>query len=114
MGDFVTTQVLDAAGTGKPENGPGMKMSGFSGESGSTPGFFSRSQRIFIPRPRPPTNLSRSSDARATLFNLSARKVDIQYYAVVSGFPAHFKPPKSAVPYQFLASSAAIFSGARP
>ena len=114
MGDLVTTQVLDEEGTGNPENGPGMNMSGFSGESGSTPGFFSRSQRIFIPSPCPPTNLSRSSGGTATFSIFPLERSIFKYYAVISWFPAHFIPPKSAVPYQFLASSAAIFSGPRP
>ena len=66
MGDFVTTQVLDEEGTGSPENGPDMNISGFSGERGLTPGVFSRSQRIFMPSPCPPTNLSKSSKGMAT------------------------------------------------
>jgi len=47
-------------------------------------------------------------------FTLAGGKVDVQNYSMVPWFAAHFVPPKAAVPYQPLASSAAIFSGPRP
>src|SRR5512138_3282512 len=87
MGDFVTTHVLDDEGTGSPENGPGMKISGFSGERGSTPGFFRRSQRIFMPSPCPPTNLSRSSGGTATFSLLPVERSMFRITPWYPGFP---------------------------
>src|SRR6185369_7718094 len=48
------------------------------------------------------------------LFTLAGGKVYVQNYSMVPGFPAHFIPPNSVVPYQPLASSVAIFSSPRP
>ena len=62
QGDLVTTHVREADGIENPEKGPGINIRGFSGDKGSTPGLFSRSQRIFIPRPLPPINFSISSE----------------------------------------------------
>jgi len=60
-GDLQITVVREADGIGNPENGPGIIISGFSGDSGSIPGSLSLSQRIFIANPRPPRKSRRSS-----------------------------------------------------